>query len=54
MCSLLFSRLEPPKTVQTLLGHRSVAITLDIDNHISLELKKRAALPLHAALPGGQ
>jgi hypothetical protein len=39
MVSLLFSRLG--LIVQTMLGHRSVAITLNIDRHISLGHKKK-------------
>jgi len=34
---------ESPKTVQTMLGHSRVAITLDIYSHVSLELEKKAA-----------
>jgi len=41
---------ESPKTVQTMLGHSRVAITLDIYSHVSLELKKKAAAKLNAAL----
>ena len=44
---------ESPKTVQTMLGHSSVAITLDIYSHVSLELETRAASRLNAALKGG-
>jgi hypothetical protein len=39
-----------PKTVRTMLGHSSVAITLDVYSHVSLELKKKAASRLNAAL----
>jgi integrase len=48
-------RLElgvPPKTVQTLLGHSRVAITLDIYSHVSLELEQKAAAKLNTALTG--
>ena len=40
---------ESPKTVQTMLGHSCVAITLDIYSHVSLELEKKAATKLNAA-----
>ena len=43
---------ESPKTVQTMLGHSRVAITLDIYSHVSLELEKKAAAKLNAALMG--
>ena len=44
---------ELPKTVQTMLGHSLVAITLDIYNHVSLALEKRAVAKLNAVLLGG-
>jgi integrase len=43
---------ESPKTVQTILGHSRVAITLDIYSHVSLELEKKAAAKLNTALSG--
>jgi integrase len=43
---------ESPKTVQTMLRHSRVAITLDIYSHVSLELEKKAAAKLNAALMG--
>lgn len=43
---------ESPKTVQTMLGHSRVGITLNIDSHVSLELEKKAAAKLNAALSG--
>lgn len=43
---------ESPKTVQTLLGHSTVAITLDLYSHVSLELEKQAVSRLNAALTG--
>jgi integrase len=43
---------ESPKTVQTMLGHSRVGITLDIYTHVSLELEKKAAAKLNAALSG--
>ena len=51
--TLMLELGESPKTVQTMLGHSSVAITLDIYSHVSLELEKRAASRLNAALTGG-
>jgi site-specific recombinase XerD len=42
-----------PKVVQTMLGHSSIAITLDIYSHVSLDLEKRAAATLNAALASG-
>jgi integrase len=45
---------ESPKTVQTMLGPSAVAITLDIYSHVSLELEKKAASKLNAALTGGK
>ena len=41
-----------PKVVQTMLGHCSIAITLDIYSHVSIDLEKQAAARLHAALTG--
>ncbi len=52
--TLMLELGESPKTVQAMLGHSSVAITLDIYSHVSLELEKRAASRLNAALSGGQ
>jgi integrase len=51
--TLMLELGESPKTVQTMLGHSRVAITLDIYSHVSLELEKRAAAKLNAALLGG-
>ena len=39
-----------PKVVQTMLGHSSIAVTLDIYRHVSLDLEKQAAATLNAAL----
>jgi integrase len=39
--TLMLERWEHPKTVQAMLGHGSVAITLDIYSHVSLELETR-------------
>jgi integrase len=43
-----------PKTVQTMLGHGSIAVTLDIYSHVSLDLEKQAAAKLDAVLMGVQ
>ena len=51
--TLMLELQESPKTVQALLGHSSVAITLDIYSHPSLELETRAVSRLNAALTGG-
>ena len=50
--TLMLELGESPKTVQTMLGHSRVAITLDIYSHVSLELEKKAAAKLNAALMG--
>jgi integrase len=50
--TLMLELGESPKTVQAMLGHSSVAITLDIYSHVSLELEKKAASRLNAALTG--
>ena len=52
--TLMLELGESPKTVQAMLGHSSVAITLDIYSHVSLELEKKAASRLNAALTGGK
>jgi integrase len=41
-----------PKTVQTMLGHSRIAVTLDTYSHVSLELEKKEAAKLNAALRG--
>jgi integrase len=43
---------ESPKTVQTILGHANITITLDLYSHVSLELERQAAARLKAALSG--
>jgi integrase len=43
-----------PKTVQTMLEHSSISVTLDVYSHVSLTLEKQAAATLNAALTGGQ
>jgi integrase len=35
-----------------MLGHSSIRVTLDIYSHVSLELEKKAAAKLNAALMG--
>ena len=42
-----------PKVVQTMLGHSSISVTLDIYSHVSLDLERQAAAKLNAALMGG-
>jgi len=42
-----------PKVVQTMLGHSSIAMTLDTYSHVSLDLEKQAAATLNAALARG-
>lgn len=42
-----------PKVVQTMLGHSSITMTLDIYSHVSLDLEKQAAAKLDAALMSG-
>ena len=43
-----------PKVVQTLLGHGSIAVTLDIYSHVSLDLERHAGAKLNAVLTGAQ
>ena len=45
--TLMLELGESPKTVQTMLGHTTIATTLDIYSHVSLELEKRAAAKLN-------
>ncbi len=52
--TLLLELGEGPKVVQSLLGHSSVAITLDIYSHVSLELERKAVSKLNAVLTGGR
>ena len=51
--TLLLEHGVSPKVVQTLLGYSSVAITLDIYSHVSLELEKQAASKLDDARSDG-
>lgn len=52
--TLMLELGEGPKVVQSMLGHSSVSVTLDIYSHVSLELEQRAASRLDAALTGGK
>jgi integrase len=52
--TLLLELGESPKTVQTLLGHSRISITLDIYSHVSLDLETRAVAKLTTALQGGR
>ncbi len=51
--TLLLEQGVSPKVVQTMLGHSSIAITLDIYSHVSLELEQQAAEKLNAVLSAG-
>jgi site-specific recombinase XerD len=42
-----------PKVVQTMLGHSSIKITMDLYSHVSLDLERQAAATLNAALTRG-
>jgi integrase len=48
--TLMLELGEAPKTVQTMLGHSKIAITLDIYSHVSLDLEKRTAARLNEVL----
>ena len=50
LATLLLEQGISPKTVQTILGHSSAKITLDIYSHVTLDLEKQAAAKLNAAL----
>jgi hypothetical protein len=50
VATLMLAMGESPKTVHTLLGHSTIARTLDIDSHVSLDLERRAAARLNAVL----
>jgi integrase len=52
VATMLLELGESPKTVQTLLGHSRINITLDIYSHVSLDLETRAVAKLTAALQG--
>ena len=47
--TLMLELGESPKTVQTMLGHTTIATTMDIYSHVSLDLEKRAAAKLNGA-----
>ena len=42
-----------PKVVQTMLGHSSIRITMDVYSHVSLDLERQAAATLNAVLTRG-
>ncbi len=42
VATLTLGQGENPKTVQTMLGHSKVAVTLDTYSHVSLELERQA------------
>jgi integrase len=50
--TMLLELGESPKTLQTLLGHSRILITLDIYSHVSLETEAKAVAKLSAALQG--
>jgi site-specific recombinase XerD len=50
--TMLLELGESPKTLQTLLGHSRISITLDIYSHVSLETEAKAVAKLTAALQG--
>ncbi len=50
--TLMLELGEHPKTVQTMLGHSNISMTLDLYSHLSLELEKKAAARLNEALTG--
>jgi integrase len=45
---------ESPKTVQTLLGHSRISITLDIYSYVSIETETKAVTMLSTALQAGR
>ena len=48
--TLLFSRGVHPKFVQELLGHATIAITLDTHSHVLLGMDDQTAAIMEAAL----
>jgi integrase len=50
--TLMLELGEAPKTVQTMLGHTKISTTLDIYTHVSLDMERKAAAKLNAALRG--
>jgi integrase len=50
--TLMLELGESPKVVQAVLGHSKISTTLDTYSHVSLDLEKRAAAKLNAALRG--
>jgi integrase len=51
--TILLELGENPKTVQTLLGHNRINVTLDTYSHVSSDLETIAVAKLTAALQGG-
>jgi integrase len=51
--SLMFRQGVHPKIVNEMLGHSTVAITLDIYSHVTPGLREAAARSLEALLPFG-
>ena len=50
-CATLLLQAEVhPKVVQEMLGHSSIAITLDIYSHFVSSMQEEAAARLHAAV----
>ena len=45
--TLMLKLGQAPKTVQTMLGHTTIATTLDIYSHVPLDLEKQAAAKLN-------
>jgi integrase len=52
IATLMLELGEAPKTVQTMLGHTTIATTLDIYSHVSLDLERKASARLNAVLRG--
>jgi len=50
--TLLLEQGVAAKVAQTILGHGSIAMTLDTYRHVSSELEKQAAKRLEAAFTG--
>ena len=50
--TLMLELGESAKTVQTMLGHTKIAMTLDLYSHVSLDRERKAAERLNAVLRG--
>jgi integrase len=50
--TLLLEQGVSPKTLQTMLGHSSARITLDVYSHVTLDLERQAAAKLNEAFAG--